>query len=203
MSTDSALEPLPCPFCGGKKLSRRQFWLHCYDCGADGPSTEPIGTDARAIAAWNRRSRPPAPAAPVDGWRLVPVEPTDEMIAAGWIDKEDVGTEEIWQAMLAAAPAPATPSPTGAEERERLAKLVDMWATTTIKYRADCEVIAALLRAPAGEWREPTRLRLNLLTAQHHLQADGALDRSLLCDLLNAAVTALASPKQEPTDANG
>lgn len=41
-----------------------------------------------------------------DGWRLVPVQATPEMEAAGWIDKEDVCPCEIYAAMLAAAPQP-------------------------------------------------------------------------------------------------
>jgi hypothetical protein len=46
--------------------------------------------------------------APQDGWVMVPKEPTEEMIEAGWIDKEDVSPREIWWAMLAAAPSPIT-----------------------------------------------------------------------------------------------
>ena len=40
------------------------------------------------------------------GWKLVPIEPTEEMIDAGWIDKEDVDPDDIYGAMLAAAPLP-------------------------------------------------------------------------------------------------
>lgn len=58
----------------------------------------------------------PAPAVP-DGWRLVPVEPTDEMLAAAMecddvvFDKEDdtafcVQFDNIYSAMLEAAPEP-------------------------------------------------------------------------------------------------
>ena len=39
-------------------------------------------------------------------WKWVPAEPTDVMVAAGWIDKEDVGPDDIYRAMLAAAPTP-------------------------------------------------------------------------------------------------
>jgi len=38
------------------------------------------------------------------GLRVVPVEATEEMQVAGWIDKEDVSPAEIWTAMLAASP---------------------------------------------------------------------------------------------------
>lgn len=39
-------------------------------------------------------------------WKLVPREATEEMIAVGWIDKEDVSPDEIWYAMQAASPTP-------------------------------------------------------------------------------------------------
>lgn len=38
------------------------------------------------------------------GMRIVPSEPTEAMIAAGWIDKEDVNPDDIYCAMLAATP---------------------------------------------------------------------------------------------------
>jgi hypothetical protein len=54
---------------------------------------------------------PPAPA----GWKLVPIEPTEEMWTAGrGFDfgpgngsAEDVSAERVWAAMLAAAPLPS------------------------------------------------------------------------------------------------
>ena len=56
----------------------------------------------------------PLPASPVpDGWRVLPVEPDDAMIDAGFEalrNGEEWGRmkspSEIWEAMLAAAPAP-------------------------------------------------------------------------------------------------
>ena len=38
-------------------------------------------------------------------WRMVPVEATEPMESAGWIDKEDVCPCDIYAAMLVAAPA--------------------------------------------------------------------------------------------------
>src|SRR5690606_38516107 len=54
-----------------------------------------------------------APAVP-EGWRLVPVEPTEEMVQAGhtalmeWDARtgDDLGIENVYGAMLAAAPTP-------------------------------------------------------------------------------------------------
>ncbi len=60
---------------------------------------------------------PPAASMVPDGWKLVPVEPTDEMVAAAMdcddvsFDKDDdslfyVHHNSIYTAMLAAAPSP-------------------------------------------------------------------------------------------------
>lgn len=58
-----------------------------------------------AWSAWKARAALDAVAVP-PGWRLVPVAPTQEMIRAGWIDKEDVNPDDIYGAMIAAAPQP-------------------------------------------------------------------------------------------------
>ena len=39
------------------------------------------------------------------GYRIVPAHPTEEQIKAGWIDKEDVNPDDIYRAMLDAAPS--------------------------------------------------------------------------------------------------
>lgn len=38
------------------------------------------------------------------GYEIMPINPTEEQIQAGWIDKEDVNPEDIYRAMHAAAP---------------------------------------------------------------------------------------------------
>lgn len=48
---------------------------------------------------------PPAESAVPDGWKLVPVEPTPEMVQAGWEEHEG-SVEGVYLAMLAAAPKP-------------------------------------------------------------------------------------------------
>ena len=45
------------------------------------------------------------------GLAVVPTVATENMISAGWIDKEDVDPGEIWQAMGAAAPSPLAEAP--------------------------------------------------------------------------------------------
>lgn len=50
-----------------------------------------------------------------EGWRLVPVEPTNEMIGAGLAERDRPGSGHavslIYGAMLAAAPLPTPPAP--------------------------------------------------------------------------------------------
>lgn len=73
-------------------------------------------TSDNTIEAWNRvaaavcLAEKPAPDSTRTGdegtdWVLVPAKPTEEMIAAGWIDKEDVDPDDIYRAMIAARPA--------------------------------------------------------------------------------------------------
>ena len=51
-------------------------------------------------AAWNLRA---SPASAPEGWKIVPVEPTGEMVDAGI---RSLGTADKFRAMLAAAPTP-------------------------------------------------------------------------------------------------
>lgn len=91
-------ELLPCPFCGGTDLSTSLgSRVECRSCGAGGPVV--ITKDARI--EWNRRA-----ALPREGWKLVPVEPTDAMISAGAdvLDGFRVDVLYTYDAMLAAAP---------------------------------------------------------------------------------------------------
>ncbi len=59
-------ELLPCPFCGANAALRRYHKYcvvaHCSECDCDGPEE---GTEAKAIAAWNRRV--PLPSIPHNG----------------------------------------------------------------------------------------------------------------------------------------
>lgn len=119
MTHHTDAELLPCPFCCAGITSIREngkMWTgqryseptsvsvmhHCEPVdGQPSRAIERVGRDMEsAVAAWNRR----APAAPVPhGWKLVPVEPTDEILAAtSWpgCAKTD------YAHMLAAAPQP-------------------------------------------------------------------------------------------------
>lgn len=135
-------ELLPCPFCGGKAYRDRVdnqslFWVACLECGIDGRICE---SAAEADAAWNRRSAIQQAAEPdltaayllgraegvekgavPAGFRLVPVEPTREMLnAAIDVDSFKLGDisplgfrmspqqlfEKCYAAMLAASPTP-------------------------------------------------------------------------------------------------
>lgn len=130
---------LPCPFCGGKA---RQLTIEqdndphfggdvitCTECGVS--SHVEFGFKENLKSTWNSRAAMFRDLSqPVDpqiseyekimlraGWVMVPVEPTDEMIAAA-MNCEDVlfNSDEsfcvqfgnIYEAMLAAAPQPET-----------------------------------------------------------------------------------------------
>lgn len=68
-----------------------------------------IGDQLRAIvnAHWHRPSPPQGAQSVPDGWKLVPVEPTREMVIAGSQASEYHYPDRIWDAMLAIAPEPA------------------------------------------------------------------------------------------------
>lgn len=131
MTTQPAMtaELLPCPFCGHVGVTMTEGstfrWriLECAGCGAttgevrhntvaDDQVAAEEATRAEAIAAWNTRAAP----SPPDGWKLVPIEPTAEMIEAGHAEYEramlgnrnDVSAafRRRWAAMLAASPEP-------------------------------------------------------------------------------------------------
>jgi Lar family restriction alleviation protein len=80
MSRSEEVELLGCPFCGGAaEIERygdaRQSTIYvCTECGARLETGETWAHGTR----WNTR----APSALPVGWKLVPVEPTEEMIEA-------------------------------------------------------------------------------------------------------------------------
>ena len=118
----------PCPFCGNSAATvyprtcdkdtpynprDRAFPIvRCGGCGAEAAGKDWKGADT-AIAAWNTRAVL-APIVP-QGWKLVPMEPTPEMVRAA--DDELMtplsgmsrgsGPVRVYRAMLAASPAPA------------------------------------------------------------------------------------------------
>lgn len=121
---------LPCPFCEGDPMSNpvesmfHTFRIVCPHCEMCGPERM---TASEAIAAWQGRaalSTQPQQA----GWKMVPVEPSTEMLAAIETPREfkfevashdcNVGipaevAAEIYAAMLAAAPLPPVPGQEG------------------------------------------------------------------------------------------
>lgn len=100
---------LPCPFCGGR--CDPNGWMGSYDDGVPmcGPECEDCGATASSIEEWNRRSTALAGKAVVpEGWKLVPLEPTKEMVAKmryhnGGYDKH---IKNGYAAMLSVAPEP-------------------------------------------------------------------------------------------------
>ncbi len=63
-----------------------------------------------AWCAWNARAAVPVSPSLPEGWQMVPIDPTMEMLEA--VDAvQPAGSMEVWDAMLAAAPViPKDPS---------------------------------------------------------------------------------------------
>lgn len=121
--------PQGCTLCGGNDHARSECsWSGAtdereaateaaYAAVVDGgwSSVKEMGVKMfQAGVAWQRAQSAPAGAVP-GGWRLVPVEPTPEMLQAGADeplagDHDDDAPEDyraVFKAMLAAAPQPA------------------------------------------------------------------------------------------------
>jgi hypothetical protein len=96
---DGALAECPC--CGSLDVGGAHDTVSCYGCGLQITKPRPL---QNAADAWNKRAQLAAPAGVSAGWRMVPVEPTPEMVevALKW------GTKlSEWRELLAAAPSPA------------------------------------------------------------------------------------------------
>ncbi len=107
-----ARELLPCPFCGGEATLRmignvhstRKCVVKCSGCRYERTDAVLRYGDEwllkTAIAAWNRRS---AMRAAPEGYVLVPVKPTPEMLAAVGNGADGL-KRRIWRGMVAARP---------------------------------------------------------------------------------------------------
>lgn len=105
----------PCA-CGAEEVtaaqeSRAQFeeWALrcCYEIARfPGHTQYTSNTTEQAWLAWqaSRAALSAEPVAVPKGWQLVPVEPTEAMLRAGW---DAAGPRTAWPRMLAAAPQPA------------------------------------------------------------------------------------------------
>lgn len=75
---------------------------------------QPYLDDAEAAIAIVNERRAAIAAVEAEGWQLVPVEPTAEMVEAGFLslgkgEDASVLERDVYRAMLAAAPKPAAP----------------------------------------------------------------------------------------------
>lgn len=93
-TADEGEELRSCPFCGGAVQHRHALFVSDGNTDAIihaapavcGLLDFDIGTadfGVSVAAAWNRRAQA-VPAVP-QGWKMVPVEPTPEMVEAGWL----------------------------------------------------------------------------------------------------------------------
>ena len=107
---------LPCPFCNSSAVIEDMAgWeIHCSndDCGAGMVLLKP--DKGPLVAAWNRRAQIAAQSAPQqavpEGWKLVPVVPTPQMVDATFNDvlegmSHNKRNKHIYATMIAAAPA--------------------------------------------------------------------------------------------------
>lgn len=138
---------LPCPFCGGQPTlslvgnvrSTRKCVIKCGGCRIQRiDAALRYGHDwlkDKAITAWNTRALQAQPAEGGVGFVLVPVEPTAEMLQAGFlcesngfvIQRPQDAPYHVWKAMIAAfrwrsfaAPKPATTTGEGVGEGTKL-----------------------------------------------------------------------------------
>ena len=107
---DIELPPLPEPTALGMDFDKGWDGVRAY-----GYTEEDMDSYARAAVEADRAQRVP------DGWKLVPVEPTEEMLNCGPAPANDAEKfaadlaagyrKNIWAAMLASTPAPAQQEP--------------------------------------------------------------------------------------------
>ena len=125
VSPVSADEIKPCPFCGagGDRIIIQEQEPHKHAFATFMPdhhgsaTIECAGcnigmvedTKEKVIAAWNRRA-PAASGATPEGWKLVPVEPTPEMVIAFNRGIDFLTWGDCFRAMIAAAPLPPDPN---------------------------------------------------------------------------------------------
>lgn len=209
----------PCPFCGAPGTLHENDWcepeewnVFCTSatCLA---STSSADDKAVAIAAWNRRPAPPAPA----GEREYPADLSPRSLLVQLVDG-DLSPGQKIDAILrrdrALAALGSSPAPAG--ERERLAIWLDELAAKGGKGRVNnidarsLARIAALLRAPAGDgWRVPDGWRLVPVApteemVQAYLDAQrkyGPNRAGYFFPAWAAMLHAAPSPEQQPAEA--
>lgn len=113
----------PCPFCGSSEIELKVddglHWNRCMRCCAEGPTGSKYSDEEDVqYFDWNSRIAPATQQREADGWKLVPVDPTEKMMRA-WANANvyeltrhgvDFSRREIsfranYAAMLAASPA--------------------------------------------------------------------------------------------------
>lgn len=92
-------------------------WSKKYLCYTEyGWRTENADVSTRMFRAWLAAKRDAVP----EGWRVVPVEPTEEMLKDGYLMTEYPGNQaHVWAAMLNAAPRCPNSAPKGDDKNRQ------------------------------------------------------------------------------------
>ena len=94
------------------------------------PTVQALKKIIKKLKAEKKKLRKASPASAPEGWKIVPVEPTGEMVDAGI---RSLGTADKFRAMLAAAPTP--PVSEDRKDAERFRFMLDDHAEKTTRQR--------------------------------------------------------------------
>ncbi len=177
MTAPSDTPLLPCPFCGGRAQFGQHRWagngklkahyIHCVQCNVHGYYSR--NTEEKAIAAWNRRSRPPGE--PQDWGQGTSTPPIDwssnasEGVDRGCSEETKAAARECWErinALIVKGPLPGDGWDKSAERNGLVL------ATNVIFDLAFPEVVAAV----AGEKQGSDKLRAALWLMRRAIQRD-------------------------------
>jgi len=180
MTDDRVREIAPCPFCASTNLTMTvdaQNWnvVQCDNCGASGPCIDLEG-DAY-INRWNERAIAslPAPVGVPEGWKLVPVEPTPEILSSlfvlpdmgpnGQIIRHSVDKlPDAYRAMLSVSPPPPQ---SGEIETEIVSGVRVHHVSEAVRLKLEIDTLEDCIRKQSSEI-EALRARVKELEAERN-----------------------------------
>lgn len=169
-----------------------------------GALSAPIGSHARELlaAAAVRLSRPAPASAPAqvpEGWMVVPIEPTQEMLLkSGLYDNDTIEVNsakslagQIYRAMIAAAPSAPAARESGAQDTRR-------YTMTTVAgipcYCVPCDEFDAMMSVPQGGGVDAENLELAADLLQECIVQNGGQPSEMAIDWVRKIGALLASP---------